>query len=261
MANLVKNWNDGSALTVAYDGDGDGTAVFTSDANEGIDREMTVAFVGGGMVAERTVKQKGLRVRFITADNLVFSGADKVFGVLRGVEEPEDPMAGYELIEYVTFDGTKIFDTGYYGNEKTSIDIKFQRTETAAARYLFGCSSGNRLTAYLAQSGYWRYGTGTPTFNCLNTNIITAKVTPGKTTVNETPRTFSTSAFTTSFTIPVGGHKPASGVATPDFIGYIFYFKMAIDNEVVVDWVPARRISDGAEGFWDNLTNTFVEQV
>lgn len=258
MAQTQKQWNNGDLLSVTYEGNGDGTAVFTSEANEGIDREMTVAFVGAGMVAERTVKQKGLRVRFITADNLVFSGADKVFGVLRSAEEPENPMTDYELIDYVTFDGSKVFDTGVYGNNKTTIEVKFQRAETAISQYLFGCSSGNRLTAYLSPSGYWRYGNAYPNFNTAVTDVLTATVTPNATTIGNTKKTFTAAAFTTDFTIPLGGHKPSSGIATAEYIGYVFYFKMAIGGEVVVDWIPVRRKSDGVEGFWDNLTNTFV---
>ena len=58
---LVKPWNDGGSLSVTYEGSGDGSAVFSSDAYEGIDREMEVSFVGGGMTQTRKVRQKGIR--------------------------------------------------------------------------------------------------------------------------------------------------------------------------------------------------------
>ena len=83
MAELRKQWDNGGLLTVAYEGDGDGSAVFTSEANEGIDREMTVAFKGGGVSIERIVKQEGRRTRIITADGYFFNGADGVFGALK----------------------------------------------------------------------------------------------------------------------------------------------------------------------------------
>ena len=44
MAELVKPWNDGGNLSVTYEGSGDGSAVFSSDVAEGLDREMTVTF-------------------------------------------------------------------------------------------------------------------------------------------------------------------------------------------------------------------------
>ena len=168
----------------------------------------------------------------------------------------------YEPLEYLVFDGTKIFDTGVYGNETIHIYTKFLRTDISGAHYLFGCSSGNRLTGYLSSSGYWRYGSGYPTFNTNSkAEIYGATVTPGKTTVGSYTKSFSFSAFTTAFTIPVGGHKPSSGKATPQFKGYLYYFKMEKDGEVVVDWIPVRRISDGLECFWDKVTEQFVEPL
>lgn len=71
MAELQKQWitGDGS-LTATYEGSGDGSAIFTSDANEGIDREMVVSFVdtGRSVVVERTVAQAGLREVFNASD-------------------------------------------------------------------------------------------------------------------------------------------------------------------------------------------------
>lgn len=168
---------------------------------------------------------------------------------------------GYELVEYVTFDGTVAFETGVYGNNETYIDVLFKRTNTSAAHYLFGCSSGNRLTGYLTSSGYWRYGSGYPTFNTNNTSLTKAIVTPTKTTVGSTSRTFSTSAFTTSYTLPVGGSKGSSDTITPSYKGYIYYFVMRHGDEVVVDWLPCKRLSDGVEGFWDCVTQTFKEPI
>lgn len=70
MAELIKQWNDGGSLSVAYDGDRDGSAVFSSDTNEGIDREMSVAFIDASRQVNvaRTVKQIGLREPFVASD-------------------------------------------------------------------------------------------------------------------------------------------------------------------------------------------------
>lgn len=70
---LKKTWNDGGSLTATYDGSGDGSAVFSSDVAEGLDREMIVAFRDSGntVVVERTVKQVGMRE--------VFTGYDEDF--------------------------------------------------------------------------------------------------------------------------------------------------------------------------------------
>ena len=66
MSSLVKPWNDGGNLSVAYEGSGDGSAVFSSTTNEGIDREMSVFFKDASkkISVERTVKQEGRREVF-----------------------------------------------------------------------------------------------------------------------------------------------------------------------------------------------------
>ena len=82
MAELVKPWNDGGSLTATYEGSGDGSAVFSSDVAEGLDREMIVVFRDDGrtVAVERKVKQVGMREvftgydeRFITADGGTFN--------------------------------------------------------------------------------------------------------------------------------------------------------------------------------------------
>lgn len=83
MAELVKQWNDGGSLSVTYEGSGDGSAVFSSDVNEGIDREMTVTFKGAGQEIERTVKQEGKRLRFRCKDGLFLLKDGGTFNVLK----------------------------------------------------------------------------------------------------------------------------------------------------------------------------------
>lgn len=82
MAELVKPWNDGGSLSVSYDGDREGSAIFSSDLAEGLDREMQVSFVDNSrsVVVARNVKQEGMRIvfsgsdmRFITADGGTFN--------------------------------------------------------------------------------------------------------------------------------------------------------------------------------------------
>ena len=70
MAELVKPWNDGGSLSVSYDGDRDGSAVFSSDVAEGLDREMIVVFRDGGktVAVERKVLQVGMREIFRGSD-------------------------------------------------------------------------------------------------------------------------------------------------------------------------------------------------
>lgn len=170
---------------------------------------------------------------------------------------------GLTAIDYVTFDGSTIFDTGVLGNNTLTIEVKFRRTDTASNVYLYGVSTSPRLTANLAQSGYWRYSESAyPTFNTKNTTLTIAEVTPTRTKVGSYTRSYTSSTFTTKYTIPLGGHTPSSGVPTPQFIGEIYYFRIYSSSENTVtkylcDWMPAKN-ADGVEGFWDIVTNTFI---
>lgn len=185
------------------------------------------------------------------------NGADFIGGAeLRITDE-------YELIERVAFNNNIAFDTGYYGNEQTYIDVMFQRTDTSGADYMFGCSSGSRLTGYLTSSGYWRYGSAAPTFNTNSKKIYVAVVTPTKTTVDGTSSSKNVSEFTTARTIPLGGHKASqtSDTISRTYQGYVYYFRMKHGSEQLLDWFPCRRKSDGLEGFWDCVTQSFVEPI
>lgn len=85
MTQLIKQWPTGTGnLSVTYDGDGDGTAVFASDENSGIDRVMDVAFKAGDVVVERVVTQEGLRQPIGLSGGGVFRLANGGrFGVLK----------------------------------------------------------------------------------------------------------------------------------------------------------------------------------
>lgn len=82
MAKLVKPWNDGESLSATYNGSGDGEAIFTSDINEGIDREMSVIFAdtARSVMTERVVMQIGRREIF--NDDFVLSDGG-TFNVLK----------------------------------------------------------------------------------------------------------------------------------------------------------------------------------
>lgn len=85
MAEFVKQWNDGGSLSVSYEGDRDGSAVFSSTTQEGIDREMTVSFADKSrtVIVERTVKQVGMREMFVADDGDFILADGGTFNVLK----------------------------------------------------------------------------------------------------------------------------------------------------------------------------------
>ena len=199
----------------------------------------------------------------------MFNVVDGRFFVNEG--SGEDFLAGnevrvtedYELIDAVAFDNDKAFDTGFYGNEKTSIDVLFQRTDTSGSDYLYGCSSGDRLTAYLTSSGtgYWRYGNAYKTLNASTKKMYLAKVTPSSIYLDITGGAISPAAYTTSWTLPLGGSKGTTDTISKSYQGLVYFFRMKHGDELLLDWYPCRRKSDGEEGFWDCVSQKFIEKI
>ena len=97
MAELARPWNDGGSLSVTYEGSGDGSAVFSSDAYEGIDREQSVIFrdTGKTIAVERVVRQEGIRQPIGLSGGGIFRLANGGrFGVLK--------VAGVDTSSYLT---------------------------------------------------------------------------------------------------------------------------------------------------------------
>lgn len=83
---LLKPWNDGGSLTATYEGSGGGSAVFSSEPYEGIDREQSVVFrdAGGTVAVERNVRQEGIRQPIGLSGGGIFRLANGGrFGVLK----------------------------------------------------------------------------------------------------------------------------------------------------------------------------------
>lgn len=58
---IIKPWDNGENISVSYSGGGNGSAIFSSDKYEGIDRKTLAKFIGGEEKIERIVRQKGIR--------------------------------------------------------------------------------------------------------------------------------------------------------------------------------------------------------
>lgn len=85
MAEFIKEWTDGGSLSATYEGSGDGSAIFSSDSNEGKDRNMTVTFVdqSGTIRIERLVSQSGRRQAFCCTDGIFLLVDGGTFNVIK----------------------------------------------------------------------------------------------------------------------------------------------------------------------------------
>ena len=267
MAELVKPWNDGGSLSVAYEGDGDGSAVFSSDAYEGIDREQIVVFRDGGksVAVERVVRQEGTRQPFRLAGGGIFriAGGGR-FGVLKeGGVVPPTPVETYEKIESVTFNADKIFEACII-KSNYSIEVEWQKASASGSQYMYGLiTSPHRatVTAYIGAAASWRWGRKAASFSTNNTNRHSAIVTNGKITIDSTTKTFDAQSFETADTLIVGGVRAANGTVAAQYGGVIYSFRIKDGDSYILDWEPRKRLSDGVEGFWDCVTQTFIEPL
>lgn len=175
-------------------------------------------------------------------------------------QKSEAPI--FEELPYLVCD-KQIYDTMLHGNNRTTIEIKFKRTQTAQTAYLLGSygSSATRLNATLKANGNWNYGRMTQAFNTRSTEVFEAKMTPTSIQVGSESVAFTANEFETPFTLCVGGYTSSDGLKKGSFVGYIYYFRMSIDDVQVIDWIPVRRLSDGVECFWDKVTQSFVEPL
>lgn len=202
--------------------------------------------------------------------------SDGVIGMLDKVSgtfytSAEEPFLGggeiritddYEIINHVTFNADKMFDACII-EKSYIIESLWARDITGSSQYMYGIVTSPHtasVTAYLG--GTWRWGNqGTSlTFNDKNkhyTRHYDANI-----YYDGTTRAYSkASAFTTPDTLIVGGRRGSDGVPVATFNGKIYYFRIYYSSTVVLEWHPCRRLSDGVEGFWDCLNQTFIKPL
>lgn len=169
----------------------------------------------------------------------------------------------YEVIDYVTFEKDKLYDLGIVGSTYT-LNVMFARSEKTTTPYLYGCVTSPHtasVTAYLSSGGAWRFGTSYKGLTMNDTLIHRVLVSNGKTEADFVSGTFTKSTFTTPDTVVLGGYRSASGSLTKNYQGKVFYYRISEGNTMILDWHPCKRLSDGVEGFWDCVTQSFVEPI
>ena len=185
------------------------------------------------------------------------SGEDFVGGSEVKVEQ------GYEILDYVTFAKDKLYDLGIV--ESTyELEVMFKRSESSSTPYLYGCITSPHtasVTAYLSSGGAWRFGTSYKGLSMNNILNHIVKIKNGSVTYDFTTGSFTKSTFVTPNSVVLGGARAASGSTTKSYQGRVYYFKMTEGGTIILDWHPCKRLSDDVEGFWDCVTQSFVEPI
>lgn len=172
-------------------------------------------------------------------------------------------QSGYELIDYVTFTKDKLFDLGFV-KSTYELDVMFKRSESKSTPYLYGIITSPHtasVTAYLSSGGAWRFGTSYKGISMNNIITHIVKIKNGSATYDFTTSGFTKATFTTPNTVVLGGSRSASDSVTKSYQGKVFYFRISEGDTQIIDYFPCKRLSDGVEGFWDCVTQTFIEPL
>ena len=277
MAELIKPWNDGGSLSVSYDGDRDGSAIFSSDVAEGLDREMTVVFRDGGRTVnvERKVTQVGMREKFVPSDGEFILADGGTFNVLKTATPSWRDY--YREVEYIESTGTQYIDTGVKVTPDYTVEVTFVMTQRKATwDTLFGTRNSNqaRFTARWANSetgklGVHRSKAKTTNYESIDdANATKTMVTDTWHTIKLAKReytfdgqlrkTFSATTSTATFPYPIYLFALCNAGKSADY-GY-FRIKQAriwnSNNELIRDYIPCVNL-DGVAGMYDVVNDTF----
>lgn len=175
-------------------------------------------------------------------------------GVLKARHESGLPT-GYALLDYATFDGTQVVDTGLQISTNDEIRSKLRATATGFA---YGADTSNpRITLYMSPGGNQRWGTGlssTSGVPPLNTELT---VIQNKTSIGYNGTDYSMSAtddFTTTNTLTIGNCN--GNTTTPKFSGNFYYMEIYQGGSLAAKMVPVKA-SDNTVGFYDLVRNQF----
>lgn len=175
--------------------------------------------------------------------------------------KPEE--VSYTPVNYIQFSGSQHLDTGIVCNQNTRIEVVFTR-ESSSAMYMYGVRNSSNtasVTAYLSNSGAWRFGNVYRNFTLSvgENDIHSMRVDKNGYLYNGSEYNFvgTLNAFTANVTLTLGSARGTSGgLGSPQFIGKIYSFKMYFGDEVILNYVPCINV-EGVYGFYDSVTKTF----
>lgn len=178
----------------------------------------------------------------------------------------DDPLAGFTQVEYITFTGEQMIDTGVSIDYESEIEAVFTR-ESSTNMYLYGVRSTNNVasvTAYLSSNGAWRFGSSYKTLTiAVRTNFHRIVQNKSGVIVNGSLNKYNTTV--TSFYAPppltIGAARAADGLyGDPTFSGKISEFIIRKNGVEVLHYIPYKN-ADGVYGFWDIVSKEFKTSI
>ena len=256
MAELVKQWEDGGVLSVTYEGDGDGSAVFASETNEGIDRELSVTFKGGNASVEKVVRQIGMREIF--GDFILADGG--TFNVLKPEFVPQE--SPYYYVEYLQSDGSQVIDTNYVLKDTDIITLNYSDPPANVTGDAFMFGNLGTYSTWLCLSGtgsriYVRFGHSSSLASSKDikktTQVILKK---GAFISSQGTETLSYTAMN-NLTLAVFTRKESNGYSSLGTAYKLHSMTIEDADGIKMDLRPCVRKEDGKVGLLDLVSETF----
>lgn len=233
MENLIKPWESDGSLSVAYDGDGDGSAVFSSSENTGAERTMDVSFVDSSrkVIVVRTVRQAA----------------------------GQTSQETYTRLTYIECNGAQYIDLGYIVKEDDVIEADFILTKIANAdTFLFGTAdpdAGLWFGLY-SKTAYVRFGASASKSISSSAGKYSVKLQKGKVTLGTTETSLDYEQMPNN-TINLFAGRGSSNAAYNYGNYRCTKFRISDSNGMVMDLIPVKRDIDGVIGMLDTLSGTF----
>ena len=159
---------------------------------------------------------------------------------------------GFEQLQYIEATGTQYIDLGNVITANTSATIEYQPTSISGSQAIFGGSwAGYRYLLDIQSSRWYWHG------NSKNSGITPATDKPSIITVSRNKFIVNGTEFSTSESYTGNLKLLGLGAASYNARGRLYSFKLYESGVLAHDYVPSRRLSDGAVGIYDLKTNTF----
>lgn len=190
-------------------------------------------------------------------------------GVLKARHQSGLPF-GYTLLNYIESTGTQYIDTGVFGTDKTSVNIKYIVTEmsTTAGFGIIGYQKGFKLSPSFQRvlwtninNNQFRYGnTLTDTFNKVNVNEVIEEsfgngswIFNGENIPLEVIDSFTTSPNTM---ILFGLNNQGTVISLARI--KLYFCSIEKNGTLVANYIPCRRNSDNVVGVYDTVSGQFL---
>lgn len=252
-----KQWNDGGSLSVTYDGDRDGSAVFSSEQNEGIDREMSVAFIDAvrQVNVARTVKQIGMREPFSASNGRFILKNGGTFNVLKEKR--------YTKLPYIECTGSQYIDLPYIVKETDIIEMHLEETVQAAEnRWLFcAADATNAVWCSTFSAELWsRFGYSDSEGQYTSEPLTFVRLQKGKVASDKGETALSYAAMPDCPLRLFADRRTETASGFGQFKVRSFTITDGNGN-IVMKLVPCRRETDNRLGLYDNITGAFYTNM